>query len=398
MSIFAKVEPFPPDPVFGIGALFQKDSSPNKVDLTVGVYRNQLLQSEVMQVVKEAEKEILEKEKTKTYLMQAGKKDFVEESKKLIFSSSFLKKNDDRIFGAQSVGGTGALRIGGEFLAREISKKVFISDPTWPNHRGVFEACGMQVETYPYYNRQKRLVDFDSFLAFLGKVPEKSIIVLHTCCHNPTGCDLTLQQWKELSLLFAKKKLIPFFDTAYLGFSGEILQDSFPIQLFAEEGHEFFISLSFSKSFGLYAERIGAFFLVSQDSSLSVNTGSVIKRIIRVNYSNPPVHGASIVSTILQSPLLRKKWEGELLAMRSRIEKMRKRLVDALTKQVKSDDCSFLLHRFGLFSLLPLQKEEVMKLSKNYSIYMTLDGRINLTGLNEDNFEYVIEAITKVKK
>jgi len=331
MSIFDGVEPFPPDPIFGLGALVKKDDNPSKVDLTVGIYHNEELKAVTMRAVKEAEEKLLVKEKNKTYLPMAGKEDYLQVTKELVFGEDFVKDAGKRLFAAQSLGGTGALRVGGDFILREITKKVFVSSPTWPNHHGVFGACGAEVKSYPYYSEETHGLDFDRMLDCLSQAPERSVVVLHTCCHNPSGCDPSQDQWKELSTLFLKRKLIPFFDFAYLGFAKGIEEDPWPIRYFAEKGHELFVAASFSKNFGLYGERTGCLLVLSKNETDDLS--SVVKRVIRTNYSNPPRHGASLVALVLKDESLRKVWKEELDGMRGRIERMRTDLYEALAAQ-----------------------------------------------------------------
>ncbi|MEM7174676.1 MAG: aromatic amino acid transaminase [Chlamydiota bacterium] len=398
MSLFDHVKTFPPDPLFGIGALYRSDARPDKVDLTIGVYRNDALKVAVMKAVKQAERLLVEKETTKSYLPQVGKANFIEESKTLLFGDRFVADHGERIFGAQSVGGTGALRVGAEFLAREISKRVFLSNLTWANHHGVFSCCNIEKGKYPYYDKEKGAFLCDQFLDFLGTLPEKSVVVLHTCCHNPTGCDPTREEWKAIEKTIAKQKLIPFFDTAYLGFAKSLEEDSWAVRYFAEQGHELFVALSFSKSFSLYAERIGAFFILAQGKEESARVGSVVKRLIRINYSNPPLHGAAVVSAILQDKTLRKMWEEELVEMRQRVELMRTSFLDEVAAQLGSDAFEYLRKRVGMFALLPLTEGQVEHLMNKRGIYMTKNGRINLTGLNATNLNRVTQAIVETCK
>ncbi len=395
VSIFEKVEPFPPDPIFGLANRFKKDKKPHKVDLTVGVFRDENLMTHTLRSVQEGEKILQKIEKDKLYLPMGGDEAFVKESQKLVFGEDFCRNARGTLFGAQTLGGTGGLRLGGEFLSREVTKKVYISDPTWPNHRGVFGACEMEIETYPYYNSEKHTLDFEGMVDTLSRAPEKSVVVLHACCHNPTGCDPTDYQWKALSTLFFKKKLIPFFDFAYQGFGRGIEEDAWAVRYFANAGHEMFVAASNSKNFGLYGERIGCLTILAKNEQLSKNLSSVIKRLARVNYSNPPLHGSGIITTILQDVGLIEMWKGEVEQMRQRIAAAKNELVDALNKQFGRDKFGFLKRRYGLFSMLGLNETQVERMIDEYGVYLTQSGRINLTGLNEKNLPYVIEAIIK---
>ena len=398
MSFFEKVVPFPPDPIFGLATRFKKDKNPNKVDLTVGIFRDKNLETQTLRSVKEGEKVLEKIEKDKLYLSMGGDEAFIQEAQKLAFGEAFFKSARGTLFGAQTLGGTGGLRLGGDFLAREVTKKVYLSNPTWPNHRGVFEACGMEIETYPYYNYETHTLDFKRMIETLSRAPEKSVVVLHGCCHNPTGCDPSDAQWKELSALFLKKKLVPFFDFAYQGFGRSIEEDAWAIRYFANQGHEMFVAASYSKNFGLYGERIGCLSIIAKNEQLSQNLSSVVKRLARVNYSNPARHGAGIITTILQDVGLTKMWEGEVEQMRERIALMKNEFVNALGKQFGKDKFAFLKRRYGLFSMLGINEEQVERMIDEYGVYLTRSGRINLTGLNEENLPFVIEAILKTRE
>lgn len=397
MSIFETVKPSPPDPIFGLGNRFKKDKNPNKVDLTVGIFRDENLTTKSLRSVKEAEKILLKIEEDKLYLPIAGDEVFIHEAQKLTFGEDYCKKEKGILSGAQTVGGTGGLRLGGEFLARAITKKVYLSNPTWANHQGIFEACGMEIETYPYYNSETHSLDFEKMLSTLSKAPERSVVVLHGCCHNPTGCDPTDSQWKELSTFFLKHKLIPFFDFAYQGFGRGIDEDAWAIRHFASQGHEMFVAASYSKNFGLYSERIGCLSIIAKNEQLSQNLSTVVKRLARINYSNPPRHGAGIMTTILQEIGLIEMWKGELNQMRERVNLMRTELVKALEKQYGKDKFGFLKRRYGLFSMLGIDERQVERMMDEYGVYLTKSGRINLTGLNEENLPYVIEALLKTR-
>lgn len=398
MSFFETVEPFPADPIFGLEARFKKDQNPKKVDLVVGVYRGPDLKTSTLRSVKEAEKILMRVEEDKAYLPIGGQETFIKSSQELVFGEAFCKEAKGTLLGAQTLGGTGGLRLGGEFLKREVTKNVYVSNPTWPNHWGVFEACGMVVEEYPYYNSETHTIDYERMLNFFSQISEKSVVVLHGCCHNPTGCDLNQSQWRELSSLFLKRKLIPFFDLAYQGFGRGLDEDVWAVRHFAEKGHEMFVAASYSKNFGLYGERIGCLSLLLKNEQISQNVGSVIKRLVRVNYSNPPRHGAGLITTILQDVGLKEMWIGEVNHMRQRIEEMRSELADALARQFGKERFSFLKRRQGLFSMLGLDKEQVERLREEYGVYCTGSSRINLTGLSDENSAYVIEAIVKTSR
>jgi aspartate aminotransferase len=398
MSLFEKVEPAPSDPIFGLEARFKKDQNPQKVNLTVGIYRSPDLKTRIMRSVSEAEKIFIKNEENKTYLPMGGQDSFIKATQELVFGQAFCEKAKGRLFGIQSLGGTGGLQLGGEFLKREVSDHVYVSDPTWPNHFGVFEACGMTPERYPYYDHKTHTIDYANMLKFFSQAPEKSVVVLHACCHNPTGCDLNQSQWRELSSLFLKRKLIPFFDFAYQGFGHGLDEDARGLRLFAEEGHEMFVAASYSKNFGLYGERIGCLSVLSKSDQVSQNVGSVIKKLARVTYSNPPRHGAGLVTTILSDVDLKKMWIEEVNQMRMHIEEVRLALFDALAAHFGKERFSFLKRSLGLFSMLGLKKEQVERLREEYGIYCTGSSRVNLTGLSKQNLPYVIEAIVKISQ
>jgi len=353
------------------------------------------LKIHTMRSVSEAEKTLMKIEENKTYLPVGGQESFIKATQKLVFGEPFLNEASDRIFGAQTLGGTGGLRLGGELLKREVTNNVYLSEPTWPNHIAVFEACGMTLDHYPYYNKETHSIDYERMLNFFSHVPQNSVAVLHACCHNPSGCDLNQSQWRELSSLFLKRKLIPFFDFAYQGFGRGLDEDPWAIRHFAEKGHEMLVAASYSKNFGLYGERIGCLSIVSKNKQVSQNVGSVIKRLARVSYSNPPRHGAGLITTILQDVGLREMWVGEVNQMRVRIDELRSELVDSLAAQFGKDKFSFLKRRLGLFSMLGLKKEQVERMREEYGVYCTGSSRVNLTGLSEENLPYVIEAIVK---
>lgn len=396
MHFFEHVELVPPDPILGLQVAYNQDPRTTKVNLSVGVYKTPDLKTPILKTVKKAEALILENEKSKEYLPIDGDSSFTERSGQLIFGRGFWVKNNHRIHAFQSVGGTGALRIGADFLKQEIGSPIFISDPTWPNHRGVFTKAGLHVNTYPYYDIKKQHLEFDRFYECLSSMHPKSIAVFHACCHNPTGADLSLEQWQQVSSLCLEKGIIPFFDCAYQGFGKGVVEDVQPIRLFAEEGHEMLVASSYSKNFGLYAERIGALFVVAGSEKSAKHIGSKIKIIVRTNFSNPPLHGARIIAQILGHDHLKAEWETELAGMRERILEMRQAFTAAIMAKCKKKDFRYLNHRFGLFSFCGLEKMQVDRLISEYGIYMTGDGRINVAGLNEENMDYVVNSIAAV--
>ena len=395
---FKHISEAPADPIFGLIADFNQDMRPGKILLCVGIYLDEHLDAPVMKVVKKAEKNLVERESTKTYLPIEGGKNFLGKIGSLIFGDFFWVKNRECIVALQTPGGTGALRLGGEFLKQEVGNKISVPDPTWANHRGIFAACGMQLDIYPYYSLQTQKLEFKRFMQHMENLTTGTVVLLHACCHNPTGSDLTMDQWKIVSDLFLSKGLIPFFDFAYQGFREGFDEDAGTVRLFAEAGHHMFVAYSLSKNFGLYAERTGGLFVLTESAEVSSKVLSKLKVIIRTNYSNPPLHGAAIASEILSNPQLKKEWQEEVGSMRARMIKMRQLFCEALIKKSPKRDFRFLLEKSGMFCYTGLDKKEVERLREEFAIYMTQDGRMNLTGLNEENIEKVVDAIVKVSK
>ena len=393
---FNHITEAPSDPILDLTLAFKADSNPKKVNLSVGLYRDESLVTPIMKAVKKAQAALLETEKTKEYLPIDGDWQFISKTGELVFGEFFWAKEKNRIFGAQCPGGTGTLRIGGEFLKQEVAEKIAISDPTWPNHRGVFTRSGMKIEVYPYYDFKNQRLDFNRCLQFLKQQVPGTVILLQPSAHNPTGVVFSQDEWKELSRLFKENSLLPFFDFPYQGLGVGIEEDAWPVRFFASEGHEMLVAYSCAKNFGLYAERAGAFFVVTESEKVEKRVKSKIKQIIRANYSNPPKHGAKIVGHILSSADLRKEWEEELSTMRKRIEEMRLLFTDKLVAGSLKKDFRFLADRTGMFCYTGLEKPQVDRLAKEFGIYMTLDGRINIAGLTPANLPYVTNAIIKV--
>lgn len=398
MAFFESVQPSSPDLIFGLMEDFKKDPRPHKINLTVGYYRDWNLKTPVLKSVQKVELKLAEQAESKQYLPIEGDQGFIASAGALAFGEKLWNEHAFHIAGFQTVGGTGALRVGADFLKKEVSEKIWISKPTWPNHRSVFLHAGMHVGDYPYYDTNQQNVDFNGMCAHLSSLPEKSVIVLHTCCHNPTGADLSHSQWKELSLLFSENKLIPFFDTAYQGFADDLESDVYPLRLFVEDGHEMVVATSYAKNFSLYSERIGALYIVCKTAKAKENVLSKIRVLIRANYSNPPQHGAKIVDGVLTDKALKSLWESELSEMRERIDSIRTMFAEALIKKCKNRDYSYLLRRKGLFCFTGLHGEQVDRVIDEFAVYMTRDGRINVAGMNKDNLEYVANAISRVNR
>ncbi len=393
---FHTITPAVLDPIFGLTVLFDADKRPDKINLGVGQYRNDQLITPVLESVKLAETFLLREEESKEYLPIAGDSAYLNKVGALVFGEFFWAGEGKRVSGVQTIGGTGALRIGGDFLKQEVGERIVISDPTWPNHRGVFTSCKMVVDAYPYYDIRAQKLEFDRMVQYLKNLTPGTTVVLHACCHNPTGADLSMDQWKILLKLFKENGLLPFFDFAYQGFGSSLEEDAKVIRLFASEGMEMLVACSHSKNFGLYSERVGALYVVSESQKIAEAVLSKLKIIVRTNYSNPPRHGAAIVAHILSTPVLKKMWEQEVVGMQSRIEKMRRAFVEALTSRSLKRNYLYLANRVGMFCFSGLKKEEVERLQKEFAIYMPLDGRINIAGLSDENLLTVVDAITEV--
>lgn len=395
MSFFDKVILAPPDPILGLTEAYLADSRVNKVNLGVGYYKDNMLRTPILDSVKMAEKILLESEPNKEYLPIVGHRALIEKVGEMLFGFTFWEKERARIAGFQAIGGTGALKIGGTFFKEELDSSVWIPAPTWPNHRGVFAGCGLKVDSYPYYDKKKHGIAFDALCAFLEQRERGSIVLMHASCHNPTGCDPSLEEWKTLRAIFAEKELIAFFDCAYQGFAQGLEADAEGLRHFAESGLEMLVAFSAAKNFSLYGERVGALFILTKDPMRKERVESRVKQMIRTNYSNPPKHGAAIVAHILQDAKLKKQWAHELNSMRDRIQNMRTALANRLTSKGQRD---FMRVKtgMGMFCFMGLTEQQVERLVVEYGIHMPRDGRINVCGLNENNIDYVVDAILKV--
>lgn len=398
-SIFAAVEMAPRDPILGLTESFNADTRATKVNLGVGVYYDDNGKIPLLAAVKAAEKARLEAAPPRGYQPIEGPANYTQAVQNLLFGAGSDLLAAGRVVTAQGIGGTGALRIGGDFLKRlNPGATIYISDPSWENHRALFEAAGFPVDTYPYYDAATRGVNFDGMKAKLLTLPAGSVIVLHACCHNPTGADLSDAQWAEVVEVCREKGLVPFLDMAYQGFAEGIGQDAVAVRLFSASGLQFFVSSSFSKSFSLYGERVGALSIVTAGKEESARVLSQLKRVIRTNYSNPQIHGAAIVAAVLGSPELRGQWEAELAGMRDRIRAMRTGLVEKLAAKGVQQDFSFVVKQRGMFSYTGLTAAQVDSLQKDFGIYAVSTGRICLAALNAKNIDYVADGIAQVLK
>ncbi|KIA80667.1 amino acid aminotransferase [Chromobacterium amazonense] len=396
-SIFAGVELAPRDPILGLNEAFNADTRGTKVNLGVGVYSNDDGKIPLLAAVQAAEKARLEALPARGYQPIEGSAAYDVAVQKLLFGADSELLSAGRVVTAQALGGTGALKIGADFLKRlNPAAKVYISDPSWENHRALFESAGFEVENYPYYEAATRGVDFAAMKARLASLAAGSVIVLHACCHNPTGADLSAAQWEEVVSVCRERGLVPFLDMAYQGFADGIDADALAVRLFAMSGLQFFIASSFSKSFSLYGERVGALSIVTSGKDESSRVLSQLKRVIRTNYSNPPIHGAAIVAAVLSSPELRRQWEEELAGMRDRIRAMRLALLEAIKAHGVAADFSFITAQRGMFSYTGLTAAQVERLREEFGIYAVSTGRICLAALNSKNVDYVASAIAKV--
>ncbi|NGX43269.1 MAG: Aspartate aminotransferase [Chlamydiae bacterium] len=396
MSFFKSIEMPPEDPILHLSVMFAGDNRSQKVNLGVGAYKNTEGKPQVLSCVRQAEAIILEKHLNKEYLPIQGNSDYISASLKLVFGENSPELASGRIFGAQTLGGTGALRVGGELLAKnQVSETIFLSDPTWPNHKPIFARAGMKLDTYPYYDERHRSLNYSGMCESIKRMPAGSTIILQPCCQNPTGLDPSMEQWKEISQLVRQKQLIPFFDFAYQGFDQGVEQDAQVVRYFVQEGHEMLVASSFSKNFGLYGERVGMLSVVCADIDTTARVGGQIKQVIRGNYSMPPLQGQRIVTTILQSPELKKEWEHELANMRDRIKEMRSTLLSGLMAKGASE-FEFLGKQTGMFSYSGLNPDQVHRLQSEHGIYMPGSGRINVAGLNSQNMDYVINSMLAV--
>jgi aspartate/tyrosine/aromatic aminotransferase len=362
----------------------------------VGLYKTADLKTPVLESVKSAEADLLDKEKSKEYLPIDGESHYLEAMGNLVLGEKIWKREKGRIAAFQTIGGTGALNIGGTFLKEESEHPLWISTPSWPNHRGVFTNCGLGVEDYPYYDGKEHRIDFEKLIACFEKLSPGTIVVLHASCHNPTGCDPSEEQWEILRALFKEKKLIPFFDFAYQGLGRGLEEDAGVIRHFVNSGLEMLIAVSNAKNLSLYGERVGCLLIVSQAPKIAEHIRSRVKQMIRTNYSNPPMHGAKIAAHLLGTSSLRQKWEAELTEMRERINTMRLELNEQLAIKSKGVDFNHLKQGRGMFGFTGLTKPQVERLTAEYAIYMPSDGRINVCGLNQNNLDYVTDAIVAV--
>ena len=395
--MFEQVSMAPADPILGLTDAFKKDARSEKINLGVGIYKDESGQTPILATVKEAEKRILATEKTKSYLTIEGIAAYGTAVQKLLFGADSEIIASNRARTAQVPGGTGALRTAADFALKKLGiRKIWVSNPTWANHGNVFSTAGLKVASYDYYDAETRDLDFEAMVESLQQVEAGDLVLFHGCCHNPTGIDPTIEQWEVLAKLIADLGAIPFFDFAYQGFAKGVEEDAQGLRIFAKYNKELLVANSFSKNFGLYNERVGGITLVAEDSEIAESAFSQIKSGIRSNYSNPPAHGASIVTTILEDADLYEQWVKEVADMRVRIQEMRDLFVATLKEKGVEGDYSFISRQNGMFSFSGLTVEQVNRLKDEFAVYIVGSGRISVAGMTKDNMQPLCDAIAKV--
>ena len=397
MSLFTAVEMAPRDPILGLNEQFNADTNPKKVNLGVGVYCDDNGKLPLLACVRTAEEDMMKTPMARGYLPIDGIAAYDSAVKGLVFGADSEAVTSGRVATVQAIGGTGGLKVGADFLKRlNPNAKVLISDPSWENHRALFTNAGFVVESYPYYDADKLGVNFSGMLAALESAPAGTVVVLHACCHNPTGYDITAAQWGQVVAAVKSRNLVAFLDMAYQGFGHGITEDGAVIAKFVEAGLTFFVSTSFSKSFSLYGERVGALSVLCRDKEEAGRVLSQLKVVIRTNYSNPPTHGGAVVAAILNDPARRAVWEQELTEMRVRIKSMRQKFVDGLKAAGVTRDMSFITAQIGMFSYSGLTKDQMVRLRSEFGVYGTDTGRMCVAALNSKNIDYVCASVAKV--
>jgi aspartate/tyrosine/aromatic aminotransferase len=388
----------PPDAILGLTEAFKKDTNPNKINLSAGVYKDEQGNTPILACVKEAERRLLAGEKSKGYLSIEGHPEYASRVQELLFGAGGEVLASKRAFTVQTPGGTGSLRVAADFLKKHFpAAKVWVSKPTWANHAAIFTAAGQQVETYAYLDAAGRGLDFPALKAALSQISAGDVVLLHACCHNPSGVDPTAEQWKEIAAIVHERNILPLVDFAYQGFGDGITEDAVGLKGLAQPGRELLICSSFSKNFGLYGERVGALTVVTTGEEAAQRALSQVRISVRTNYSNPPTHGAAIVATVLADAELRKQWEQELATMRDRIHAMRKLFVETMKKKAPQHDFSFLQSQSGMFSFSGLSNLQVDELKNKHGVYVVgSGGRINVAGMTRDNMEPLCTAIAAV--
>ncbi|MFY0665911.1 MAG: aspartate/tyrosine/aromatic aminotransferase [Natronospirillum sp.] len=395
--MFERVSVAPADPILGLNEAFKAETRAEKINLGVGVFKDAGGNTPILETVKEAERRLLNSESSKSYSSIEGALEYALAVQKLLLGTSSPLLSSGRVKTAQAPGGTGALRLAAEFMTRQLGvKTIWLSEPTWGNHNSVFAAAGLAIKTYRYFDADTKGLDIDGMLADLAQVQAGDAVLLHGCCHNPTGVDPTIAQWGQITQVVKQQQALPFVDFAYQGFGNGVEEDAAGLRLLVEQIPEVIIASSFSKNFGLYNERVGAITLVAASADEAAAVLSQIKVLIRAIYSNPPFHGAAVVSTILHDPELTARWHQEVAAMRSRILDLRQAFVDGLKAQGVGQDFSFIAQQKGMFSFSGLNKEQVQRLRDEYAIYMVGSGRMNVAGMSTERMAYLCKAIAAV--
>jgi len=400
-SFWSGVEMGPPDAILGVTEAFKRDNNPKKMNLGVGAYRDDNGQPFVLPSVRQAEQNVLAAKLNKEYAPIGGEGDFCKEAAKLAFGADSSVLKDSRNVTVQGISGTGSLRIGAEFISKHwpTNRTIFLPKPTWGNHTPIFKFAGFNVGGYTYYDPSTCGLNFSGAMEDIKNIPEGSVIMLHACAHNPTGVDPTPEQWKEMSALIKQKNLLPYFDMAYQGFaSGDVDKDAFALRHFIDDGHNVLLSQSFAKNMGLYGERVGAFTVVCADGDEAARVESQIKILIRPMYSNPPRHGARIATEVMTNPELRAQWLMDVKGMADRIISMRSQLRDGLAKNGSSRDWKHITDQIGMFAFTGMSPDQVEKITKDFSVYLTKDGRISIAGITSGNVGHLAEAMATVTK
>ncbi len=395
--MFEHIDAYAGDPILTLNEAFGHDPRPHKINLSIGIYFDDAGKLPVMRAVREAESAMLQSIGPRPYQPMEGAANYRLAVQDLLFGARHEAVTSGRVATAQTIGGSGGLKVGSDFLKRYFpDADVWVSDPTWDNHRAMFEGAGFKVSTYPYYDARTGGVAFAAMLAAFGQLPERSIVLLHACCHNPTGVDLTAAQWAELIPVIQARRLTPYLDIAYQGFGDGIDEDAFAVRALAEAGISFFCASSFSKSFSLYGERCGALSVVCPDAAQAALVLGQLKATIRKNYSSPPTHGGQIVARVLQTPALRAAWADELNAMRVRIASMRQKLHAVLSAKLPGRDFGYFLSQRGMFSYTGLSADQVDRLREEHAVYLVRSGRMCVAGLNSGNVEATAVAMAAV--
>ena len=395
--MFKHVPPFAGDPILSLNEDFQNDPRAHKINLSIGIYFDDAGRIPVLESVRRAEALVVAKGGPKPYLPIEGAANFRTAVQHLLFGATHEAVTSARIATIQSVGSSGGLKVGADFIARHFpGSQVWVSDPTWDNHRSMFEGAGLQVHTYPYYDAASGGLRFAPMLAALRALPARSVVLLHACCHNPTGVDLTRAQWDELIPVLRERELLPYLDLAYQGFGDGIVEDAYAVRALASAGLSFFIANSFSKSMSVYGERCGALSVVCPDAAQAVNVLGQLKFTVRRNYSSPPIHGGQIVATVLGEAPIRSIWESELGAMRERILTMRRQVHAVLSAKIAGRNFDYFLTQRGMFSYTGLSPQQVDQLREKHAVYLVRSGRMCVAGLNTHNVEATAAAMASV--